>query len=137
MKKIHLFIFIIFLFSCTKKKTGDENFIIYNNTAYSIDRMEINISNSKHSLSIKPNSVSEQFTINYEYEEGGFLSPLAPSSGPGCGYYISNYSDSTNTYTNNVGHDIVYQDLKKNNQIYITLNPNPFNPSGIFNVQIK
>jgi hypothetical protein len=114
------------LCSCKKEITYDCTLI--NETKYRINKIEFSCAVDKKTVSILPFGTSYKFELRYVKSSGRFFSePLLCIT-------VTEYSDSTQTYQNSIGHTMSISALQKTNKLVIKYEPSPFYPSDIFKV---
>lgn len=121
-----LIILAALFFSC--KKDVNFSFVFKNSTGYKIDNIEFSCAVDKKSITISPNSTSENFTLKYRKKIGRFFTePLLCVT-------VLRYSDSLKTYENTIGQTFSIKKLSETNEFVIELNTDSSGSSGIFKI---
>lgn len=131
-KKLFLIILVSVSFilnSCKNEVTYECRII--NNTNYRIDKIQFSCAVDEKTVSIQPKSTSERFTLSYDKGLGIFSSQHLLC------LTVTEYSDSTKSYQNNIGRTISMNDLNKNIEFVVNYEQSKMYPSDIFLVTIK
>jgi hypothetical protein len=116
-------------FSCSKKT--EYTFVVKNNTNYTLNSVSIDWCNGDNKISILPNSTSNTLVLTYNVKPLNFF-----ASGSLC-VTVSEYSNQSNTYSNNIGIAIERTTLSKKNTNTIEISENTQGTSNPFLIELK
>lgn len=124
------FAIIFILISCSRKR--DYEFVVNNKTAYKIISFSIGSGNEKVQVSLNPYTTSDIVTYHFGGTYFNFTEPLL-------GLGVDEYSDSINTYKNDIGRVTSIPELNKKskNNIEISLKSTGSSNNDIFEIIVN
>ncbi|WKK77806.2 hypothetical protein QYS49_12370 [Marivirga salinae] len=110
---IFLLISVWVLISCTRK--NEYEFQVINQTDYNLDRFALGNGNDKINMELSPHDTSNIIIYDFAGTYFNFTEPMLYLA-------VVEYSDSSKTYSNDIGHMTSIPDLSRNNLNIIEIN---------------